>query len=126
MAVPIESRRGELTICALLSHTPIDKRWEQGATARPAVGHARLLVLKTVARGPAHGYGIVQHLRTSSGDVLQAGEGVAVPGAPAAAAERWVRAALGCVGAQPPRALRHPDPLRAGSARRLSETRAIA
>ncbi|HVT39459.1 MAG TPA: PadR family transcriptional regulator [Gemmatimonadaceae bacterium] len=42
-------------------------------------GTLDLLVLKTVARGAVHGYGIAQQLRLLSGDVLQVGESSLYP-----------------------------------------------
>jgi PadR family transcriptional regulator len=42
-------------------------------------GTLDLLVLKTLARGRAHGYGIAQHLKTISDDVLQVGESSLYP-----------------------------------------------
>ena len=42
-------------------------------------GTLDLLVLKAVARGPMHGYGIAQHLKQISDDVLQVGESSLYP-----------------------------------------------
>ncbi len=42
-------------------------------------GTLDLLVLKTIARGRMHGYGIAQHLKSVSGDVLQVGESSLYP-----------------------------------------------
>ena len=42
-------------------------------------GTLDLLVLKTVARGRMHGYGIAQHLKIISEDVLQVGESSLYP-----------------------------------------------
>ncbi len=42
-------------------------------------GTLDLLVLKAVARGPMHGYGIAQHLKQISGNVLQVGESSLYP-----------------------------------------------
>ena len=42
-------------------------------------GTLDLLVLKTIARGRVHGYGIAQHLKTISEDVLQVGESSLYP-----------------------------------------------
>jgi PadR family transcriptional regulator len=42
-------------------------------------GTLDLLVLKTLLRGSMHGYGIAQHLRTASEDVLQVGESSLYP-----------------------------------------------
>jgi transcriptional regulator len=42
-------------------------------------GTLDLLVLRTLARGRAHGYGIAQHLKLISQDVLQVGESSIYP-----------------------------------------------
>jgi PadR family transcriptional regulator PadR len=42
-------------------------------------GTLDLLVLKTLVRGRMHGYGIAQHLKTISKDVLQVGESSLYP-----------------------------------------------
>jgi PadR family transcriptional regulator, regulatory protein PadR len=42
-------------------------------------GTLDLLVLKTIARGRMHGYGIAQHLKIISEDVLQVGESSLYP-----------------------------------------------
>ena len=42
-------------------------------------GTLDLLILKALVRGEKHGYGIVEHLRASSGDILQVGESALYP-----------------------------------------------
>jgi transcriptional regulator len=42
-------------------------------------GTLDLLVLRTLARGTLHGYGIAQRVKQSSGDVLQVGESSLYP-----------------------------------------------
>ncbi|HET9360280.1 MAG TPA: PadR family transcriptional regulator [Vicinamibacterales bacterium] len=42
-------------------------------------GTLDLLVLKTLQRGEMHGYGIAQHLRTASDEVVQVGESSLYP-----------------------------------------------
>jgi PadR family transcriptional regulator len=42
-------------------------------------GTLDLLILKAVARGPMHGYGVAQHLKLLSGEVLQVGESSLYP-----------------------------------------------
>jgi DNA-binding PadR family transcriptional regulator len=37
-------------------------------------GTVDLLILKSLAGGKRHGYGIAQHIRTSSGEALELGE----------------------------------------------------
>ena len=47
-----------------------------GTTERPELlnGTVDLLILKALASGPRHGYAIAQHIRASSGEVLELGE----------------------------------------------------
>jgi PadR family transcriptional regulator, regulatory protein PadR len=42
-------------------------------------GTLEMLILKTLTRGPAHGYAIARHLEQSSADVLQVGESSLYP-----------------------------------------------
>lgn len=42
-------------------------------------GTLELLILKALVRGGKHGYGIVEHLRVNSGDILQVGESALYP-----------------------------------------------
>jgi PadR family transcriptional regulator len=49
------------------------------AKAELLPGTLDMLVLKTVSRGPLHGYGIAQHIRQISDDVLQVEEGSLYP-----------------------------------------------
>jgi PadR family transcriptional regulator, regulatory protein PadR len=42
-------------------------------------GTLELLILKALARGAKHGYGIVEHLRLASDDVLRIGESALYP-----------------------------------------------
>lgn len=42
-------------------------------------GTLDLLVLRTLMRGPQHGYGIAQRVKQTSGDVLQVGESALYP-----------------------------------------------
>jgi DNA-binding PadR family transcriptional regulator len=38
-------------------------------------GTLKMLILKTLPRGPNHGYGIAQQIQTVSADALEIGEG---------------------------------------------------
>jgi PadR family transcriptional regulator, regulatory protein PadR len=58
-------------------------------------GTLDLLILKTLIHGPAHGYGIAQHLRTVSGDVLQVGESSLYPALQRLSVNGWVKAEWG-------------------------------
>jgi transcriptional regulator len=58
-------------------------------------GTLDLLILKTVARGEMHGYGIARHLKTASLDVLQVGESSLYPALQRLLLNGWVRAEWG-------------------------------
>jgi transcriptional regulator len=58
-------------------------------------GTLDLLILKTLLRGPAHGYGIAQHLKTISEDVLQVGESSLYPALQRLLLNAWVQAEWG-------------------------------
>ena len=58
-------------------------------------GTLDLLILKTLVRGPMHGYGIAQHLKTISEDVLQVGESSLYPGLQRLLLNGWVKAEWG-------------------------------
>jgi transcriptional regulator len=58
-------------------------------------GTLDLLILKTVARGSMHGYGIAQHLRTTSEEVLQVGESSLYPALQRLLLNGWVKAEWG-------------------------------
>src|SRR3984885_12277586 len=58
-------------------------------------GTLYLLVLKTLARGRMHGYGIAQHLKTVSEDVLQVGESSLYPALQRLLLKGWAKAEWG-------------------------------
>lgn len=58
-------------------------------------GTLDLLILKTLARGRMHGYGIAQHLKIVSGDVLQVGESSLYPALQRLLLNGWVKAEWG-------------------------------
>ena len=58
-------------------------------------GTLDLLVLRTLQRGPMHGYGIAQHLRHASRDVLQVGESSLYPALQRLLVQGWVRGEWG-------------------------------
>jgi transcriptional regulator len=58
-------------------------------------GTLDLLILKTLARESMHGYGIAQHLRHSSDDVLQVGESSLYPALQRLLLNGWVKAEWG-------------------------------
>ena len=53
-------------------------------------GTLEMLVLKTLTRGPLHGYGIAQHIRQVSDDVLQVEEGSLYPALQRLQLKGWV------------------------------------
>lgn len=58
-------------------------------------GTLDLLILQTLTRGPMHGYGIAQHLKTVSNDVLQVGESSLYPALQRLLLNTWVKAEWG-------------------------------
>ncbi len=54
-------------------------------------GTLDMLILQTLQWGPAHGYGIVQALRTQSGDALQVETGSLYPALHRLERQGWVR-----------------------------------
>jgi PadR family transcriptional regulator PadR len=58
-------------------------------------GTLDLLILKALAMGSMHGYGIAQHLKTVSDDVLQVGESSLYPALQRLLLKGWVKAAWG-------------------------------
>jgi len=58
-------------------------------------GTLDLLILKTLLRGRMHGYGIAQHLKTVSGEVLKVGESSLYPGLQRLLLNGWVQAEWG-------------------------------
>ena len=58
-------------------------------------GTLDLLILKALVRGEMHGYGIAQHLKSVSDDVLQIGESSLYPALQRLLLEGWVKAEWG-------------------------------
>ena len=58
-------------------------------------GTLDLLVLKTLSRGAMHGYGIAQHLKSASNDVLQVGGSSLYPALQRLLLNGWVKAEWG-------------------------------
>jgi PadR family transcriptional regulator len=58
-------------------------------------GTLELLILKTLVRGPEHGYGIVERLRLASDDVLRVGESALYPALQRLLLNGWVKAEWG-------------------------------
>src|SRR5438477_10595488 len=55
-------------------------------------GTLDLLILRTLLRGPAHGYGIAQHIKDASDEVLQVGESSLYPALQRLLLNGWVKA----------------------------------
>jgi PadR family transcriptional regulator len=58
-------------------------------------GTLDLLVLKTLGRGPRHGYGIAAEIQSISGDVLRVEEGSLYPALHRMEQTGWIAAARG-------------------------------
>jgi PadR family transcriptional regulator, regulatory protein PadR len=58
-------------------------------------GTLELLILKALAGGAKHGYGIVEHLRLASDDVLRVGESALYPALQRLLLRGWVNAEWG-------------------------------
>src|SRR6266851_1089792 len=58
-------------------------------------GTLDLLLLRTLERGPMHGYGIAQYLRIQSQDVLQVGESSLYPALQRLLLNGWVKGEWG-------------------------------
>lgn len=58
-------------------------------------GTLELLILKALARGSMHGYGIVEHLRIASDDVLRVGESALYPALQRLLLNGWAKAEWG-------------------------------
>ena len=58
-------------------------------------GTLEMLILKTLSRGPNHGYGIAQHIQTVSSDALKIGEGSLYPALQRLLVNDWVLAEWG-------------------------------
>jgi transcriptional regulator len=58
-------------------------------------GTLHMLILKTLARGPLHGYGIAQQIRQMSEEVLQVEEGSLYPALQRMLIKGWVTAEWG-------------------------------
>jgi transcriptional regulator len=58
-------------------------------------GTLEMLILKTLTRGPAHGYAIARHLERVSDDVLRVGESSLYPALQRLLVNDWVQAVWG-------------------------------
>src|SRR5512140_2189201 len=67
----------------------------QSATPDLLPGTLDMLILRTLARGKAHGYGIAQHIKSISDEVLQVGESSLYPALQRLLLNGWVEAEWG-------------------------------
>jgi transcriptional regulator len=58
-------------------------------------GTLELLILKALVGGPRHGYGIVEHLRLASDDILTVGESALYPALQRILLNGWAKAEWG-------------------------------
>ena len=58
-------------------------------------GTLDMLILKTLGRGPMHGYGIAQFIKSASGDVLRVEEGALYPALHRLEVRGWLLATWG-------------------------------
>ena len=79
------------------------------ATKKPELlpGTLEMLILKTLTRGPNHGYGIAQDVQRVSGDALRIGEGSLYPALQRLLIDNWARVEWGTFGDRPQGARLH-------------------
>jgi transcriptional regulator len=58
--------------------------------SKPLQGSLNLLILKTLSRGPLHGYAITNHIQQASDEVLQVEEGSLYPALHRLEQEGWI------------------------------------
>ncbi|MEX1257250.1 MAG: PadR family transcriptional regulator [Gemmatimonadota bacterium] len=77
---------------------PHSHHWLMGLTDSPSdliPGTLELLILKALVSGAKHGYGIVEHVRLASDDVLRIGESALYPALQRLLLNDWVKAQWG-------------------------------
>ncbi len=70
-------------------------RNKQSIASELLPGTLEMLILKTLTRAPAHGYGIARHLEQTSADVLSIGESSLYPALQRLLVKGWVTAGWG-------------------------------
>ena len=58
--------------------------------SKPLQGSLNLLIMKTLSRGPLHGYAITNHIQQASDEVLQVEEGSLYPALHRLEQEGWI------------------------------------
>jgi PadR family transcriptional regulator PadR len=58
--------------------------------SKPLQGSLNLLILKTLSRGPLHGYGITNRIQQVSAEILQVEEGSLYPALHRMEQENWI------------------------------------
>jgi PadR family transcriptional regulator PadR len=58
---------------------PLFKKQKKAGAGELVQGTLDMLILKTLSRGPAHGYAIAEHIARGSDDVLRVEEGALYP-----------------------------------------------
>lgn len=84
-------------------------------------GTLDLLILKTLSRGPLHGYGIAQHIQRLSDDVLRVEEGSLYPALQRLELKGWIKSGWRLTPTN--RRARYYDLTRAGSRQVETEER---
>ena len=105
-------------------YLPIIYRWVETVVKNPPdllPGTLDLLVLRTLVRGPLHGYGIAHRVKEISGDVLRVGESSLYPALQRLLLDGYVKAEWGA--SENNRRARYYT-LTAAGRKRLSEERA--
>ena len=88
--------RGLIDTTAAMTHA--SHRHTMGRTNEPPdllPGTLDLLILRILARGSMHGYGIAQHLKLTSNEILQVGESSLYPALQRLLLNGWVKAEWG-------------------------------
>src|SRR6476660_6939705 len=70
-------------------------RQKQSISSELLPGTLEMLILKTLTRGPVHGYGIARRLEQLSADVLQVGESSLYPALQRLLVSGWASSAWG-------------------------------
>jgi transcriptional regulator len=86
---------GALSLTELRRRRPIHRTSMGQANPEFLKGTLDMLILRTLSRGPNHGYGIALHIRRLSQDAFKVGEGSLYPALQRLLVNSWVRAEWG-------------------------------